>query len=208
MTTATCCCASKAARRACCTARRSPSARRTISTSASMAKRAASSGTRTSRTRCSLKWLDQPMQVYRTANGYLGKAAARAPAAPRPRIPRATSKPSPTSTRTSPRTSAPASKAAKLAKDDLLPRLPEDRGRRPRHGLHRSRREIVQATTPPGRSSRCSPRQARRVSAARFRCSDGSMACTMVCSLRPRPRNSPTRRACSAGARRSSRCSQ
>ena len=52
MTTATSCSASRAARKACCTARRFPSAKRTTSTSASMAKKAASNGTRTSRTPC------------------------------------------------------------------------------------------------------------------------------------------------------------
>lgn len=58
-----------------------------------------------------VKWLDQPMQVYRAANGYLCDAA-KAAGRTRPHIPRAISKPSRTFTKTSPTPSAPAPRSA------------------------------------------------------------------------------------------------
>jgi hypothetical protein len=108
-----------------------------------------------------VKWQDQPMQVYRTANGYLSaaaKAAGRTPPAhpegylealrqhlqelrlrhPRPQR----------------RTQAGQGRSGE--------RLPEDRGRRARHGLHRGRGEILQGQRRLDEARRLIPRESER----------------------------------------------
>ena len=110
MTTATCSSASKAAPRACSTARRSRVGEENNLNIRVYGEKGGLEWHQNEPNTMLVKWLDQPMQVYRTANGYLGKTAARRrPHAARASR-RATSKPSPTSTKTSPTPSAPASK--------------------------------------------------------------------------------------------------
>ena len=90
-----------------------------------------------------VKWPDQPMQVYRTANGYLGKnaaAASRTPARPSRGLPRGVRQHLPQLRRSRPRAPREAQAAGRRSR----PGLPQDRGRRPRHGVHRGGGRLVE----------------------------------------------------------------
>ena len=90
-----------------------------------------------------VKWMDQPMQVYRTANGYLSdaaKAAGRTPPVPPRGLPRGLRQHLQKLRHRDPRPSG----RQKTRQGRRGQRLPEDRRRRTRHGLYRSRGRLLQ----------------------------------------------------------------